>query len=53
MMMYQEILEKLSKEDIIRLFMELQSEKNSIKAYYDQLIAVCLLKWQGINGGHK
>ena len=53
MTIYKEILEKLPKEDIIRLYMELQIEKDSIKAYYDELIKTCLLKWQGINGGKR
>ena len=53
MILYQDILEKLEKEDIIRLFMELQSEKCAIKAYYDELVKTCLLKWQGVNGGHR
>ena len=51
MTIYKEILEKLQKEDIIRLYMELQIEKYSIKAYYDELVKTCLLKWQGHNGG--
>lgn len=53
MTIYKEILEKLPKEDIIRLYMELQIEKDSIKAYYDEVIKTCLLKWQGINGGKR
>lgn len=53
MTMYKETLEKLPKYYIIRLFMELQTERDAIKAKYDEVIKICLLKWQGINGGHR